>query len=291
MPMKKIAEKELLHTLQYFAIFQYAPTFEEIYAFLRLKITKKDTMWITKELISKKKVIFKENRYTIGEYGKNIDTTIQRQNISQQKIGKLQKVIRILQWVPPIQFIGLSGSMSMNNAEEEADVDLFIITRQERLWLTRLLSLVLLQIFGVRRKRKMNKKIASNTLCLNLFFDEKDLALPTKKHTEYAAHEVLQMKPIYNKNNTYERFLTVNSWVYDIFPNAEKNHVKTNHKTYKNIKKSFFVFQILGNLFEQIARKIQLAMINKHKTKEYITETQLWFFPVDYEQKVKRKLK
>ena len=36
----------------------------------------------------------------------------------------------------------------------------------------------------------------TNKVCLNLFFDESDLAVPKFKRSEYVAHEVLQMKPL-----------------------------------------------------------------------------------------------
>jgi len=39
---------------------------------------------------------------------------------------------------------------------------------------------------------------------------ENALALPQNKQNLYTAHEVIQLLPIYNKDNTYAKFLRAN---------------------------------------------------------------------------------
>lgn len=149
----------------------------------------------------------------------------------------------------------------------------------------------------------------TNKVCLNLFFAEDDLAVPEFKRNTYVAHEVLQMKPIINKDNTYERFLRANSWVFKIFPNTKdflnSKSQTLNPKQYQNsnIKnsKSFnffnflffslfriscFGFRILGDWLENQFGQIEMYFINKHKTTEIITNTQLWFHPEDFYKKI-----
>jgi predicted nucleotidyltransferase len=153
-------------------------------------------------------------------------------------------------------------------------------------------------------------------VCLNLFFDESNLGVPDFKKTEYVAHEVLQMKPLISKGDIYNRFLGVNRWVFKLFPNAKNKSETPNPKlqmvrqahhrqqsqginpksqtlNYKRLEfkdlnlfgVSNFEFNIF-NWIEYLLRKLQLYFINKHKTNEIITNTQLWFHPVDFEREI-----
>ena len=257
--------------------------------FVDKKVSKKELEKFINLQIKNKKVICVQCRYTMGEYNINTAATVQKLKVSQIKLNLLDKVIHILKFIPNIQLIGLTGSLAMSNAKEEDDIDIFIITRSNRLWVTRLLMLAVMQCLGLRRKRSMVK--AKNKICLNLFFDEQNMSVPAIKKTIYGAHEVLQMKPLVNRNNSYENFLASNLWVYDFFPNALKKSIIK----YKSNTKSIIFFKNKGsrwgNLVEQMAKKFQLHFINKHQTTELVTDTQLWFFPYDYEQKVREGMK
>lgn len=162
----------------------------------------------------------------------------------------------------------------MMNAESSDDIDFFIITKAHRLWTARLCLLGAAELFGVRRKRLTSR--VKDSFCFNLFFDETDLIVPEEKQNLYVAHEIVQMKPIVIKNEAYSRFLKANQWVRDFFPNINiSNHYKkdTNYRS---------------SLLEFLCKKLQLFLMSKHKTNERITKTQLWFFPRDFEKKLKK---
>jgi len=257
-------------------------------------------------------------KYTVGEYGiklkiKNEKLKIERYNkryfFSQKKLGnwRFRAYVKILSFFPQIKLVGLSGSISMMNAKKDDDIDLFIITAKNRLFTGRLIALFLAEVFSLRRKaqhrvfesasprqggvpkpltQKQVSSLTKDKVCLNLFFDESDLVVPKFKRSEYVAHEVLQMKPIVNKDNIYERFLKANSWVFKIFPNAQtvlKLKIE-NLKFNENFKLKIKNF---GDWLENLLKKLQLYMINKHRTTEIITDTQLWFHPDDFEKKIK----
>jgi len=319
--------------LLYFSNFDYVPTIDEIYEFYPKKVSKS----------------------TVGEYlKKNQKLKIKSQNfqkerekrkrISEHKVNLISTYIKLLSRFPQIKLVGLSGTVAMNNAKVNDDIDLFIITAENRLWTGRLVALMLSQLFNLRRKRSGNIVIASdqapngawergnlvtnktvynngiasssdvrrlprndirvkNKVCLNLFFDESNLQVPKYKQTEYVAHEVLQMKPLISKDQVYERFLKANEWVFGFFPNAEKTSAKFKVQNSKlqfkiqNYPKNFklltlifnfslLIFNLLAEGIETLIKNLQLMLINRHKTSEIITDTQLWFFPDDYELKI-----
>jgi hypothetical protein len=192
----------------------------------------------------------------------------------------------------------------MQNAKVDDDIDLFIITAKNRLWTARLVAVFLSIVLGLKRPRGVKR--APNRICLNLFFDLADLAVPKQKRSEFVAHEVLQMKPLVDKDNTYILFLQVNRWVYRFFPNGEMLSLKLKVITrsvipprgkssklnlkIKNLKFSSF-FNFISDFFELIFKKIQFYLIKKHRTNELITDTQLWFHPEDFEKHLTSNIK
>jgi len=213
--------------------------------------------------------------------------------------------------------------MAMMNAKEEDDIDLFIITAKKRLFTGRFIAVVLAKLLGIYRQREnkcymLHATCFMNKVCLNLFFDEGNLEVPDFKKTEYVAHEVLQMKPLIVKGNIYQRFLKANDWVFEIFPNSKSNikyqsaswrtklHIK-NQNFFKLFKFlivtlpagrqalpagrqvfhfSFLIFNFVAGGIEKALKNFQLYFINKHRTTELITDTQLWFHPEDFGEKI-----
>jgi hypothetical protein len=259
--------KEILKTIKYFSFFAYYPTLDEIHTFLQIKINKGE---LKKELDRLK--------YTPPQYSI-------RRKISKRKLQnwRFKTYIKTLTAFPQIKLVGLSGSIAMMNADLDDDIDLFIIASKNRLFTARFLATVLAMIMGLKRKIEQYK--APKKICLNLFFDESNLTVPLSKKTEFVGHEILQMKPIIVKGDIYERFLKANRWVFKLFPNAKQIFNQFKNLNFKNSKLS----ENLSDWVEYQLKKFQLQLINKHKTTEIITSTQLWFHPVDFGKKIKKR--
>ena len=281
-------EDLILESIKYFSFFNYPPTKEETYCFLKKRVSFDRFLTIFK---NKAKNSLK---YTLPEYSKNIRLYEKRRVISQSKLNnwRFKFYIKFINFFPQIKLVGLSGSISMMNAVMDDDIDLFIITAKNKLFTGRFIALLFAQLLYLRRKRITNYELRineKNKVCLNLFFDESNLTVPKFKQSEYVAHEVLQMKPIINKSQTYEKFLQANLWVIKIFPNSKletRNPKQAQNSNFENLnlfRTSIFGFRILiGNWIETMLKKFQLRLINRHKTTEIITSNQLWFHPKDF---------
>jgi hypothetical protein len=288
-----------MNTIKYFVFFNYFPTLTEIHTFLSLKTSKKALQGQLLQLVKNKMIreLSDGQRYTVGEYSdRSSKFKVQsskwdtKHKISQKKIEKIKLFVKILSRFPQIKLIGLSGSLAMMNASEKDDIDLFIITSRNRLWTGRLISLIIAQLFNLRRLP--GQILAEDKVCLNLFFDEKNLTVPKFKKTEYVGHEILQMHPLATKGNIYQKFLAANSWVFNMFPNAEKKIFNSKFLIFNQFSMNKFkILNYLNDKVESIAKKIQLHYINRHRTNEIITNNQLWFFPDDFEQKIINKQK
>lgn len=271
----------LKETLYYFAFFKYAPTVLELWTFYPQKIDFNEFASAVKNLADRDKLIIKKEKVVLPENKLLLQLTAKKALFSREKIAKRKLILQALGLLPQVKFIGISGSVAVNNAQEKDDIDIFVITKKKRLWLARFLLIVITSVLGIRREPKA--KSYKNKLCFNLFFSEENLQIDKHKQTEYVAHEILQLKPVINKNKTYERFLLCNDWIFKFFPNAKERLKLSSQSGVVEDKKQSW----LGNLLEALLKKVQLQLINRHKTKEVITDTQLWFFPEDFEKKLR----
>lgn len=273
---------KIIKVIKYFSFFGYYPTLNEIYMFLEAKISKNSLEKIINLMVKNKLLL--ASKYTPPQYsiGRIKDQKSKIKN-SEKKLNnwRFRLYIKLISLFSQIKLVGLSGSISMMSADTDDDIDLFIITARNRLFTGRLIALILAQLFGLRRTRGMGN--SNNKICLNLFFDEKSMKVPKFKQTEFVGHEVLQMKPIVNKEMTYERFLASNKWVFGLFPNAKQTF---NFKFSLPGRKAGIFDEKLRDWLESKLKSFQMKLINKHKTTEIITNTQLWFHPDDFEKKL-----
>jgi hypothetical protein len=213
---------------------------------------------------------------------------IKREKISKQKLQIAKKAARILSKIPTIKFVGVTGSLAMMNSNENSDIDLMIITSQGNLWLSRLVILVLLVILDIPFRRA-GKRDEANKLCLNMWFDESDLVWRKSDRNIYTSHEIAQIMPLANKDNTYEKFLYQNKWVLDFWPNA----VRVQSTKYEVRSKNFLctMYYVLCTMLEPIAFWLQHQYMRSKITREIVTPTRAIFHPNDWGKVVLKKLK
>jgi predicted nucleotidyltransferase len=206
---------------------------------------------------------------------------LMRKRISKRKLEKAKKAAKILSLLPTVKMIAVTGALAMNNANEESDIDFLTITKKGNLWTTRLLTMVLLKVFGIPR-RKYGEKSTKDKLCLNIWLDENDLVWSKKSRNIYTSHEISQIIPLINKDQTYEKFLSKNNWVADYWPNA------TSAKAGKEKRREKKGVEI--KLIESLARRAQYWYMKDKITRETITPTRALFHPVDWASFISLKL-
>lgn len=65
---------------------------------------------------------------------------------------KTQNFIRSIHWIPGLRMVAVSNSLAMYATHSESDIDLFIITAVNRLWIVRTSVLIIAMLRGVRTK-------------------------------------------------------------------------------------------------------------------------------------------
>jgi hypothetical protein len=190
-------------------------------------------------------------------------------------LTKAKKIAKILSFSPTISMIGISGSLAMENSEKDSDIDFFFITKDATLWITRFVVVVTLHILGIRRKRADTSR--EGVICTNMFLDETSLCLPLAKQNLYTAHEVVQLKPLINKNHMYEHFMQQNNWVKEYMVNSlDDVEIFPSEASKKP--------GIIVCMIESFTRKLQLWYMKRHRTTEIVGEHIAAFHPYDYEK-------
>lgn len=193
-----------------------------------------------------------------------------KERISAKKNEIAKKAAKMLSLLPSVKFIGVTGSLAMNNSNEEGDIDLLLITKKGMLWTTRVLAYLVVTLFGIPFRRAGGRE-EKNKLCLNMWLDEVDLVWPKKDRNIYTAHEIAQIKPLINKNKSYEKFLSKNKWILKYWPSA----VKIRSSKFEEPRGSL-------SIIERLAYKIQLSYMKPKITREVVAPTRAIFHPQDW---------
>ena len=217
-----------------------------------------------------------------------------RERISARKFEIARKAGRILGLIPTIKMVAVTGALAMGNAGEDSDIDLLIVTKKGTLWTTRLITLLLLDLIRFPR-RKFGDRNQKDKLCLNIWLDESDLKWSKKDRNVYTSHEIAQVVPLADKEKTYERFIYLNKWIKDFWPNAIKtvaifSKPITSHPARRSYASSVAGGQSPITILEPLARELQFIYMRKKITREVVTKTRALFHPHDWGKVVLSRL-
>jgi hypothetical protein len=197
-----LIKEHILQTIRLAHYYNSAFDRDQLYKYLRIKINRTAFESILDQLIDQhvisedKGFIFNGDLQTQHE---------QRQQWSRELLQKYKIYIKILSIIPWIKFIGLTGSNAFESCDNDDDLDIFIICKQDRLWICYFSIVLISKLF---KKRKV--------LCVNYLVDEKNLLFGKK--TYYTAVQLVQMLPVYNKPSK-QILIQANPWLATCLPN------------------------------------------------------------------------
>jgi len=274
---EKLIKRAIIKTLIYSDIFSFPLKEEEIFKWLiwEEKISPpsiKDFNIVlnSKSFNKKEKYYFASGRDSIVEKRK------QRIKFSLEKKDIAGKISNILKKIPTIKLIGISGALAMDNVKKKDDIDLFIISRKNSLWITRLLVTIILEI--KKNRRHPDDLDVENKICSNMLLTEDKLMIPENEQNLFSAHEVTQMKPLWQKDYIYNKFLFSNMWITNYLPNSIEKSPK-----FISEKKSIIINVINYCFFiiDFIVMLPQLLYMKRHITREVIEVGRVKFHPKD----------
>jgi len=202
------SKSDILATIAYFDIFSYPLNSMEIFLFLRHVYDYKEFENSLEALVRNKIIYRFEELYSLQNNPSILHRRRDGNRNARELIKTAKKVASILSWFPYVQGIAISGSLSKNFADEKSDIDLFIITTKNRLWIARTFMHCLKKFAFLINKQHL--------FCMNYYIDEETLAIPEKNI--YTAIEVATLIPLQGEI-VFEQFYAANAWFRGYLPN------------------------------------------------------------------------
>ena len=205
-------DKAILQGVLYASVFDYPLTPEELWRSLPRHSTSIEAM---KAAIARRPFLRDRIESIDGFYvpaGRRdlIERRRQREQSSLAFLTKHRRTLDMICALPFTRLVAISGSLAHLNADDDADLDLFIVTKGPRVW-TAAMSLVVLSRLMRRRQ----------AVCANFLVADSHLALD--QHDLYTASQVLHLRPVIG-TDMLGRFTEANPFVAEWFPNATAAH-------------------------------------------------------------------
>lgn len=184
----KPGNSPIVQILVYFNIFHHPLKLEEI-----LHSQNLDQISIKQQIdpFLKSQTLFEYNGYYSPSSSiKNlVAERVKKEERAKSYFTKLPFYTRIIKSFPFVKGIAISGSLSKGVMHEDGDIDYFIVTSKNRLWICRTFLILFKKIFLFNSRKYF---------CLNYFVDEENLKI--KDENIFTAIEVNHLLPVYNSD-------------------------------------------------------------------------------------------
>ncbi|MBX3165165.1 MAG: nucleotidyltransferase domain-containing protein [Bacteroidetes bacterium] len=226
-------QRAAYEALCYFDIFKYPLKKEEIQNFCSSKISADELEIVLTELLDSAKIKQHGEYYLLDNAQANtIETRIENEARLKKKTFIIKRFARFVSRFPFVRAVFISGSVSKGIFKSDSDVDYFIITEPNRLWVCRTFLILFKKIFLLNSKKYF---------CVNYFVSSDNLKIPDENL--FVATEIKTLIPVF-ENELISQFKQQNEWANNYLPNFHKVQKAL---YYKEIKTSW-----LSRLTEKI---------------------------------------
>ncbi len=202
--------KAILQAVLYFDIFKYPLRPEEIQENCSVNVTLAEHETALNELLTLGYV--KQIKEYIMPHWADVANVERRekgnaraQEMMKEAYLRSAKAARL----PFIKGLCVSGSLSKNYFDDSSDIDFFVITKANRLWICRSLFVAFYKLLPENKKK---------FYCLNYFISEADLRIDDKNI--FVATELAHLNPTFGYQ-AYKQLLESNAWYKDWIVNKQ----------------------------------------------------------------------
>lgn len=205
--------EELLLVLRYFDYFNFPLSKKQLHTFLSAKVDSMQILdYAIEALVAQQIIEEKDGFYALKNIKRFVANRLEGEQRFRDLSARIEKTTQRLSRFPFVTFIGLSGSLSKGYASEKADIDLFIVTRKNRLWICR----TILHVF----KKISFIKGSQHWYCMNYFVDE--TALEIEEQNYFTAIELSTLKPLADQDSVHQNLIESNiHWMSKVLPNYQ----------------------------------------------------------------------
>jgi len=212
-------QESILRTIIFFDLFNYPLTNWEIWQYLNLEIDLDLLEKNVEGLVAAGKLEQKDGFYFLPGRGEIIEIRRERYNYANYKIKLANRATKLFRWLPSVKLVAVANLIGHHNLRNESDIDIFIVSSPNRLWLTRLFCTGLMKI----TKQRPTKECKRNKMCLSFYAAADGLAMESlrfKPNDPYFDHWFLGLYPIYDDDKYLAYLRFKNPWLKKSFPNS-----------------------------------------------------------------------
>lgn len=204
-----------------------------------------------------------------------------------RKLRIARRACRILRWVPFVEAVFACNTVALGNADDDSDIDVLVVVRDQRLWLTRLLVTVALSLAKLRRH---GKKIRDR-VCLSFYltpgaFNLSPIAV--EPPDIYLAFWLQTLIPLFDPTNALEKIRAANAWAKTLAPGNARYvaapRIRTDHTRATRLWRHFWEKSwngTYGDLLEQQAKNLQARRLKPHGKAVIVNDAMMKFHETD----------
>jgi predicted nucleotidyltransferase len=194
---------DLIDAVIYGDAFDCAVTFDEIWRYSRIPTTRAQLRDRLQQPMLNTLVGERDGYYFLNRREHLADRRKDRLIRAQRLKKRARHVARMLQHFPFVRGIVLTGSVAVDDAEEDADVDMLIIVAEGRIGLSFLLLATL------------SRLLSRQVFCPNYYMSQAHLSV--SRQDRYVARELVQAEPLTSQAGA---LLAANPWAHEHLPNS-----------------------------------------------------------------------
>jgi hypothetical protein len=252
-----VEQAEIIKTVLYFDVFNYPLTKDELFENSAVTIAKESFLialdWLLNQNILTQKDDFILSHFSEPSY---VNKRINGNQGAKEIMPLAYEYSRRIASFPFVEGVCLSGGLSKNYYDENGDIDFFIITKPNRLWICRTCLIIRYKLLPKHKKKYW---------CVNYFISSNNLMIEDKN--VFTGTEIAYLIPTVNYT-LYKNLTEKNNWYKNRFPNKKEALDDKCLKKPSTFLKSCTEF-ILGTFIGQLLDDALLYITLKHWQKKY----------------------
>jgi hypothetical protein len=207
--------KSIFKTLLYFDIFQYPLTAAEIFKHLPTSHVTPDQVVTELKRLSDQSLLYSISDFFSVQNNQALGgRRIKGNQLALQQLTLAKKKSLFISKFPFVRAVMASGSLSKDYMDNHSDLDFFVITQPNRLWIARMILVLYKKIFLFNSHKHF---------CINYYLDENHLEIEEKNI--FTATELATLIPLYGKEY-YLQLMAANDWLKNYLPNHAQRSVE-----------------------------------------------------------------
>lgn len=249
----------ILDTFHYFDIFNYPLTNMEVQKFVQHSASLEEIDNCLQQLVENNTIYQHDSFYGLNGDNSNADERIVLNQRAKKILPTGYRNGKLIMKFPFIKQVYISGSLSKGVYQEDDDIDYFLISSKNRIWISK---------FFLKLYKFIFLKNSYKEFCINYFISEDQLEI--KEKNLYTATEIVTLLPIM-ESRAFSKMYAENHWVKDYFPNYElpqfldDNSVRKPFLT-KMVEFCFVGF--IGNMADSMILKVNNYRTNRKYKKD-----------------------